>query len=78
MYACIMVDKQSLDTLNHERAPPEEEFDAKGWTWVWMVSSYTGERTTRVGVSYIMPRTWLLLDVRGWGAIWDGGMVVTP
>lgn len=78
MYGCIMIDKQSLDTLNDERAPLENEFDLDGRTWVWMVSSYTGERITRVGISYIIPRTWLLLDIRGWSAIWNDGRVVTP
>jgi hypothetical protein len=78
MFGCIMIDKQSLNTLDDERAPPEDEFDLDGRTCVWMISSYTGERTTRVGVSYVMPRTWLVLEIRGWSAIWNDGLVVTP
>ena len=54
MYGCIVIDKQSLDTLDDECAPPEDDFNSNGRTWVWMVSSYTGERTTRVGFSYVM------------------------
>jgi hypothetical protein len=73
-----MIDKQSLDTLQHEYTPPEDKFGMHGWSWVWMISSSKGERTTRVGISYVMPRTWLTLNRRGWGAIYDGPAVVTP
>ncbi|KAH6616356.1 hypothetical protein C7974DRAFT_416501 [Boeremia exigua] len=78
MFACLLVDRACLDALDAEGVPGEEEFDADGRCWVWMVSRYKGERTTRVGVSYVMPRVWVLLDVRGWSAIWDEGRVVTP
>ncbi|KAJ8118108.1 hypothetical protein OPT61_g833 [Boeremia exigua] len=77
-YGCIMIDKQSLDTLQHEHMPSEDEFDMHGRSWVWMISSSKGERTTRVGTSYVMPRTWLMLNRRGWSAIYDDGAVATP
>lgn len=77
-YGCIMIDRQSLDTLQHEYTPPEDEFDMLGVSWVWMISSSKGERTTRVGIGYVMPRTWLMLDGIGWGAIYRDGAVVTP
>lgn len=73
-----MINKESLDTLQDERTPPEDEFDARGFSWVWMISSSKGERMTRVGISFLMPRTWLMLDGIGWSAIWDHGAVVTP
>jgi len=77
LYGCIMIDRQSLDTLQHEYTPPEDEFDMHGVSWVWMISSSKGERTTRVGIGYVMPRT-LMLDGIGWGAIYKDGAVVTP
>jgi hypothetical protein len=73
-----MIDKQSLDTLQDEGTPAEDEFDVHGCSWVWMVSSSKSEETTRVGISYLMPRTWLMLDGCGWSAIWKYGAVVTP
>jgi hypothetical protein len=73
-----MIDKQSLDTLQDEHTPPEDEFDMYGVCWVWMISSSRGERTTRVGIDYVMPRTWLMLNGIGWSAIYNDGAVITP
>lgn len=64
MFACIMVDKWSLDMLDDERALLEAGLDIDGCTWVWIVPRYTGERTTRVGISYILSRAWQRLDIR--------------
>lgn len=79
---CILVDKRSLDSLNDQNAPGADEFDDIGRTWVWMVSPRHGERTTRVGISYLMPRTYLLLrSAYGWEKIYDRqdpGLVATP
>ena len=76
-YDCIMIDKQGLDTLQDEKTPAEDKFDAHGRSWVWMISSRKGEGTIRIGNSYL-PRTWLILDACGWSAIWRYGNVVTP
>jgi hypothetical protein len=77
-YGCIMIDRQSLDALQDKYTPPEHEFDMHGRSWVWMISSSMGERTTRVGISYVIPRTWLMLNGIGWSAIYNDEAVVTP
>lgn len=74
-----MVDKKSLEFIDDERTPREAEFNDRGKSWVWMVSSYPGERTTRSGVSYLMPRMYTMIkSISCKGVATDSDEVATP
>lgn len=74
-----MVDKASLDSIDDERTPAANQFDDLGWSWVWMVSSEAKEKTTKVGISYLLPRAYLLLQAIGWGRlVTEDNSVATP
>lgn len=74
-----MVDRKSLASLDHKYTPPEDVYDDSGWSWVRLVSSVRRQKATKVGISYVMLRTYFLIYYIGWRVITKGGEeVATP
>lgn len=51
---------------------PVEEFDAYGRGYVELVSADENEGEMYVGVSYLVPRVYTLLDGCGWDLVYPG------
>jgi len=64
-YVCVMVNKKSLSSIGNNCTLHETKFDNRGKSWVWMVSSYPGKRATKVGISYLILRTYTLIKCIG-------------
>jgi hypothetical protein len=71
-----MVTKESLNAvLNH--APPAGEYDTYAKAWVYLVSAKDGgndndcECYTRIGILYLIPRAYSLLEGPGWTSIYE-------
>jgi hypothetical protein len=71
-----MVTKECLDAvLTH--TPPPETYDVYAKAWVYLVSAKDGgndddcECYTRIGISYLIPRAYSLLEGPGWGSVYD-------
>jgi hypothetical protein len=62
--ACVMVDKHDLNTVL--RGPSAEKFDAEGSGYVTLVSLDKDEGHMSVGMSYLVPRVYALLESCGW------------
>ena len=70
--ACIAVNKSIMDfTLKH--APEPEKFDASAITCVNMISVEPSERYQLVGLSYLIPRAYSLMEI-GWHQITGQGI----
>lgn len=60
-----------------QNGPPAGEFDFYGAAWVYLVSEWDGDEEdefecyTRIGVSYMLPRAYSLLQGPGWSSIYD-------
>jgi len=72
-----MVDKDVLNmTLDQAADPAAEEFDAWSSASVYLVSAMDGDPGddypvyTRVGISYLIPRAYTLLEGPGWPNIY--------
>ena len=75
--ACVAVD------VNHVRwareGPPPEEFDDKGDSFVTLVFLSEDEGHMDVGLSYLIPRIYALLDGPGWeNFVVEDGEVAIP
>ncbi|KAF2795651.1 hypothetical protein K505DRAFT_416289 [Melanomma pulvis-pyrius CBS 109.77] len=70
--ACIRVDKFLLETVLD--GPKPEDFDSIGTGFVELVSLDEREGETYVGLSYLVPRIYILLNGPGWEnfAVKDG------
>lgn len=73
-----MVNKSVLDrTLEYIAKQPNEEFDSGGYAWVYLISAQDGgsvdeyDAHTLVGISYLIPRVYSLLQGPGWLNIYD-------
>jgi hypothetical protein len=53
--------------------PPAEDFDADGSGFVDLISLDAGEGSTAVGLSYLLPRVYVLLEALGWDKIKGDG-----
>ena len=55
-----------------------EEFDALGTAWVYLVSKNEDEDETAIGLSYLIPRAYRILEDPGWEFVADedGGIVL--
>jgi hypothetical protein len=65
--ACVGVSQFHLETVL--RGPPPEEFDADGSGFVDLVSVEPEEGDTAVGLSYLLPRVYSLLEAPGWHTV---------
>lgn len=63
-HACVRVDKFLLETVRD--GPKPEDFDANGTGFVELVSLDEREGETYVGLSYLVPRIYILLNGPGW------------
>ena len=59
-------------------APPPEEFDANGRGFVTLISHDESEGNFSIGVSYLVPRAYTLLDECGWDNIVPEDGVACP
>ena len=73
-----MVNKSVIDrTLEYIAKHPDEEFDVWGYAWVYLISALDGgpedeyDAHTPVGISYLIPRVYSLLQGPGWQNIYD-------
>jgi hypothetical protein len=76
--ACVMVEKCHIEAV--AEGPPAEEFDASGEGFVTLVSRDQEEDVTFVGLSYLVPRIYSLLEI-GWSTFAkdpDEGEVAGP
>jgi hypothetical protein len=70
-----MVTKDSLHDTLTEGAPPEK-YDMYGSAWVYLVSARDGRSNdecqcyTRIGITYLIPRAYSLLQGPGWTSIY--------
>lgn len=62
--ACVMIDSQSLKRVL--KGVPPSEFDADQFDAIRLVSVDEDEDEMFVGLSYLMPRFYCLLEVCGW------------
>ncbi|KAF9734471.1 hypothetical protein PMIN01_07374 [Paraphaeosphaeria minitans] len=62
--ACVMVDKYDLKSVL--TGPSAEEFDAEGDGSVTLISLDKNEGHMSVGMSYLVPRVYALLESCGW------------
>jgi hypothetical protein len=60
------------------KAPPAEEFDAYGIGFVTLVSKHENEGRFNVGLSYLVPRVYTLLDACGWDNVAPADGVACP
>jgi hypothetical protein len=67
-----MVDEDAMKSIKIKgRATAKiTEFDDMGFTWVWLVSSEAKEKPVRMGMSYLMPRAYGLIEGLGWQDIY--------
>ncbi|PVI04320.1 hypothetical protein DM02DRAFT_669142 [Periconia macrospinosa] len=93
-HACVMVDQiclqENLAVIKklREEEKPLDEFDMFGLSWVYLVSQYDESSEKQddqeasyamVGISYLVPRVYELLEGPGWHNFADpDGGVVTP
>ena len=73
--ACAMVTQFQLELLL--KGPPAEEFDASGAGFLTLVSLDEDEDSQLVGLSYLVPRIYALLEGPGWENIVEDG-IATP
>ncbi|KAF2637835.1 hypothetical protein P280DRAFT_471995 [Massarina eburnea CBS 473.64] len=69
---------QMLVGLALYKAPPATEFDAYGRGFVGIMSVDEEEGDFDVGISYILPRTYVLLDGIGWDNVYDSDGAACP
>jgi len=69
-HACIMVDEDAVKSIKGRGTPKVTEFDDMGFTWVWLVSIEAKEKPVRIGMSYLMPRAYGLIEGLGWQDIY--------
>jgi hypothetical protein len=69
-HACIMVDEDAMKSIEGRRIPKVTKFDDMGFTWVWLVSIEAKEKPVRMGMSYLMPRAYGLIEGPGWEDIY--------
>ncbi|KAK7187972.1 hypothetical protein PSPO01_06174 [Paraphaeosphaeria sporulosa] len=62
--ACVMVDRHDLKSVL--KGPSAEEFDAEGYGSVTLISLDKNEGHMSVGMSYLIPRVYTLLESCGW------------
>lgn len=72
--ACAMVTKDHLESVLE--GPPAEEFDADGSGFLALVSLDEDEGYQLVGVSYLVPRIYSLLESLGWDGFAVDGVAV--
>lgn len=66
--ACIAVVQAHVDRVL-KKGPKPEKFDYAGIGWVDLVSVDAKEGYVGVGLSYLLPRVYSLLDALGWHII---------
>jgi len=69
--AFIAVDQMDLSRVL-TKAPPATKFDARGRGFVDLISVDENEDEMSVGVSYLVPRVYTLLDGCGWYNFYPG------
>jgi hypothetical protein len=69
--ACVAVAQFDLETVLN--GPPAEEFDVEGSGFVDLISYDAEEGSTSVGLSYLLPRVYALLENGGWELIKGDG-----
>ena len=62
--ACVAVYKRELDAIF--AGPPPSRFDDNGEGFVTLISLDKKERDVSVGLSYLVPRVYVLLQECGW------------
>ena len=72
--ACAMVTQLELELML--KGPPAEEFDASGAGFLTLVSLDEDEDTQCVGLSYLVPRIYTLLEGPGWENIVEDGVAI--
>lgn len=65
--ACIAVEQFYIDRVL-SKGPPAAKFDSGGMAWVDVISEDVDEGYTAVGLSYLFPRAYSLLEL-GWHQI---------
>lgn len=73
--ACAMVTQFQLELML--KGPPAEEFDASRSLLLTLVSLDEDEDSQLVGLSYLVPRIYTLLEGPGWENIVEDG-IATP
>ena len=76
-HAFIAVDQVCLETVL-KYAPPAEKFDTYGKGFVTLVSHDKREGDFSVGLSYLVPRVYTLLEGCGWDNVYSGDEIACP
>ena len=69
-----MVTTEQLDIILE--GPPANEFDTSGEGFLTLVSLDEDEETQNVGLSYLVPRIYTLLDGPGWENFATDGVAI--
>lgn len=72
--ACAMVTQFELELML--KGPPADEFDASGAGFLTLVSLDEDEDYQMVGLSYLVPRIYALLEGPGWENIVEDGVAI--
>jgi hypothetical protein len=72
--ACVMVSAEELDSILD--GPPADEFDADGAGFLTLVSLDEDEGDQNVGLSYLVPRIYTLLEGPGWENFATDGVAI--
>ena len=76
--ACIWVDEVTADHVLKMKGPPEED-DPRGYMSLDLVSMHEEEDEVAVGIGYLAPRAYLLIEDPGWWIVYrDDGDVSLP
>lgn len=72
--ACIRVDELDVNRVLQNDEPPEKG-DPSGWMSLELVSINEEEDYVAVGLGYLVPRAYLLIEDPGWWMVYrdDGG-----
>jgi hypothetical protein len=72
--ACAMVTQFEIELML--KGPPADEFDASGAGFLTLVSLDEDEDYQMVGLSYLVPRIYTLLEGPGWENIVEDGVAI--
>ncbi|KAH6644554.1 hypothetical protein C7974DRAFT_383794 [Boeremia exigua] len=76
--ACLRVDEIDVDSVVQIDQPPETG-DPRGWMSLDLVSIHEEEDFVSVGIGYLLPRAYLLIEDPGWWVVYrEDGDVSLP
>ena len=77
-HACVKADRTCVDAVLDSGLPPEK-YDMHELAWITLISGAKHEFDTIIALSYLIPRSYLILDGEGWEGILDkDGKIAKP